>query len=236
MRTPCKICGLPSVGRALCKKHYRAFMKYGDPLESKNLRGVPFEKRYVLDPQSGCWLWIGSTVTDGYGVWKAHGQRAAHRGSYVMHRGAIPDGMHVLHSCDMPNCVNPAHLRLGTHQENMADLRAKGRAYGAAGAANKAAKLTEVQAMSIMADPRSCAKISIEYGISKHSVDNVRNGKTWSTLFDPQVKKQRLLAGPRKLTALEKAQIACDPRKQKDIAKEYGISQSQVSVVKRGSK
>lgn len=233
MRTPCTICGLPSVGRALCKKHYRAFMAYGDPLMAKNLRGVPFGKRYVVDAQSGCWFWIGSTDTCGYGIWNAHGQHSAHRASYVMHRGAIPPGQHVLHKCDQPNCVNPAHLSLGTHQDNMADLRAKGRAYGAKGAANFGAKLNEVQVMRIMADPRPCSEVAEQYGVDKASVSNIRNGKTWSHVFDEAVRAERIAAGPKRLTPEERACIATDPRRQVDIASEYGVSQGLVSAIKR---
>lgn len=181
MRTPCTECGEPSVGRGYCKNHYRAFMKYGDPNGRANLRGVPFERRYTIDDK-GCWFWIGSTDTCGYGIWKAHGQRSAHRASYVLHKGEIPPGMHVLHKCDQPNCVNPDHLRLGTHQENMADLRAKGRAYGASGATNLSAKLTEAQAIAILTDTRRTSVIAKEYELTQASVMNIKKGKTWKHL------------------------------------------------------
>lgn len=179
MRTPCSICGEPSVGREFCKKHYRAFMKYGDPLKSANLRGVPFHERYQVDPKTGCWLWIGATVTCGYGIWVAHGERNAHRGSWVMHNGPIPKGMHVLHKCDNPGCVNPDHLRLGTHQDNMRDLREKGRAYGAKGEANFSAKLSEQQVLAILCDPRAIRVIAEEFGMTQSSIQNIKNGKTW---------------------------------------------------------
>lgn len=233
MRTPCTICDAPSIGRALCKKHYRAFMKYGDALESANLRGVPFHLRYQIDNQTGCWIWVGSTVTSGYGVWFAHGERTAHRGSWVLHNGAIPPGMHVLHDCDRPECVNPAHLRLGTHQDNMRDLRERGRAYGAKGEANFGARLTESQAMNIMADSRSCTVIARQYGITRESVDNIRNGRTWSHLFDEDVKAKRLATGPKRLSPVERQHIVSDTRKQSDIAAAYGVSQGFVSAIKR---
>ena len=180
MRTPCKECGKPSVGREYCKAHYRAFMKYGDPNYKVNMRGVPFERRYTIDKD--CWLWIGSTDTCGYGIWVAHGQRYAHRASYVRHKGAIPPGLHVMHTCDHPNCVNPEHLKAGTHQENMADLRAKGRAYGAEGESNLSAKITEAQAVAIIKDARSVKEIAEHYGLTKSSIVNIKKGKTWSYL------------------------------------------------------
>lgn len=183
MRTPCSICGLPSVGRELCKKHYRAFMKYGDPLKAANLRGIPFDERYQHDPETGCWLWIGSCNTSGYGIFTGLGERTAHRYSWVHHNGPIPEGMHVLHECDRPECVNPKHLRLGTHQDNMRDLRERGRAYGAAGEANFGAKLSEDQVLAIRDDPRSAKKIAAEYGVSASSIANIKLRKTWKHLI-----------------------------------------------------
>ena len=235
MKTFCSICNKPCVGRGYCKKHYRAFMKHGDPLQMGNLRGVPFDQRYQTD-EKGCWLWIGGTNQDGYGAFARYGEKRAHRVSWVMHRGPIPAGMHVLHTCDVPGCVNPDHLFLGTHQDNMADLRSKGRAYGAKGEANFGAKVTEDQALTIMRDSRTCEQIAQEYDLTATSVDNIRNGKTWSYLFDEQTRKARIAAGPRRyLTPTEEDAIFIDKRKQMDLAHAYGVSQSKVSTIKRRS-
>jgi hypothetical protein len=81
---------------------------------------------------SGCWLYMGFRKWDGYG-WLARWQdgRAryltAHRYAWILTHGEPAKGMHILHKCDNPPCCNPAHLKLGTHQENMADAKAKGR-------------------------------------------------------------------------------------------------------------
>lgn len=77
-----------------------------------------------------CWLWIesGSGKWRRYGSFSIAGQRhAAHRASYEMFCGPIPTGLHILHSCDVGMCVNPAHLRTGTHTDNMRDMAAKKR-------------------------------------------------------------------------------------------------------------
>ncbi len=79
----------------------------------------------------GCWVWTGSRLRLGYGrIYSGVSNVVvqAHRASYEIHHGPIPDGMFVMHTCDNPPCVNPTHLRLGTPLENHGDMRAKGRA------------------------------------------------------------------------------------------------------------
>lgn len=98
----------------------------------------PFEysrfMRYVNIPEdkSQCWAWSGAKRLNRWGAFRMHsdagGSMAVGRASWLFHRGEIPDGMHVLHSCDNGLCVNPDHLWLGTHSENMRDKTMKGRA------------------------------------------------------------------------------------------------------------
>jgi hypothetical protein len=96
-----------------------------------------FHDSYVADPNSGCWLWLGRELgSHGYGSIKIFGRSVrAHRFSWELHFGPIPSGLLVCHKCDVPACVNPSHLFLGTHLDNETDKRAKGRArYRTAGA------------------------------------------------------------------------------------------------------
>ena len=102
--------------------------------------GVPATTRFWKFVTMGehsfeeCWEWSGNRTVDGYGVIKdGTRNRRAHRVSWEIHKGPIPDGMHVLHSCDNRPCVNPSHLRLGTHQDNMRDMAVRGRAGGGDG-------------------------------------------------------------------------------------------------------
>ncbi len=83
-----------------------------------------------VDKTGECWLWTGRRDKDGYGRFRPNGKscdRGAHRVSFVLHGGTIPDGAFVCHSCDNPPCVNPAHLWLGTAQDNSDDMVSKGR-------------------------------------------------------------------------------------------------------------
>lgn len=87
-----------------------------------------FEAKFIPEPNSGCWLWTAFCFWDGYGCFRAAGRlERAHRVAWTLYVGPISDDLCVLHRCDVPSCVNPAHLFLGTKADNAADRDAKGR-------------------------------------------------------------------------------------------------------------
>lgn len=126
MRHPCAVldCDRLSVKRSLCDLHYQRARVTGR-LDLKT-----DEERFWshVDKSGECWIWTASRVPWGYGKTVRNREETyAHRYSWEMAYGPIPDGMLVMHSCDNPPCVNPSHLLLGTPKDNMDDMRAKGR-------------------------------------------------------------------------------------------------------------
>lgn len=107
-----------------------------------------------LDKSGECWLWVGASSRRGYGTIRVGGKGVrAHRMAWELQNGPIPNGMQVLHHCDEPACCRVSHLFLGTHQDNMTDMKRKHRARTATdvpkGSAHHAAKLTEADVVRI---------------------------------------------------------------------------------------
>ncbi len=129
------------------------------------------------------WQWLGRKNKDGYGIMMIVGKKErAHRVSYKIHTGEIPDGMLVLHSCDTPDCVNPAHLHLGTHQDNMRERSERGRTREQNGEKNYTSKLTEKEVLEIRNKYKVGARqhvLAKEYKVSRQLIGAIVNLKAW---------------------------------------------------------
>lgn len=143
-----------------------------------------FEEKFKKREWTECWLWTASTNTLGYGrIFTGALTEMAHRVSYKLYKEAIPQGMFVLHKCDVPACVNPEHLFVGTAADNSADCVAKGRSKTMGprfqGEEVPTSILKEKDVRAIRADPRPLLDVAADYGVNFSTISDVRRRKSW---------------------------------------------------------
>lgn len=184
-------CSRSAVSKGCCDKHYRRLLKRGninDPGSRSVAEGDQterFHQKYNVEP-SGCWIWTGGSRPNGKGVpyprhWSDSGKSiGAHRFSFELHNGPIPKGMYVCHKCDTPMCVNPDHLFIGTHHDNMRDMVEKGRSFNGRGQDKKGrAKLTNAQAQRIREMEQSHTKIAEAFGVSASTIGRIKRQESY---------------------------------------------------------
>jgi hypothetical protein len=140
---------------------------------------APIEPRFwaKVNKTSGCWLWTAATIR-GYGQIALNRKPAyAHRLSWELAHGPIPDGLSVLHTCDVPLCVRPDHLFLGSQQDNLTDARTKGRLIETL---PRDGKLTYEDRLAIFGAKRYrgvCLDLAHRYGVSMTTISLIRKGR-----------------------------------------------------------
>lgn len=189
----CKIEGCSKRSRKLemCVMHYYRVRKHGDPHYSYFSQEEVIKRFWLhvdktpgFGPWGNCWRFTGKLNEDGYGQHSAGGPRweiMAHRFSFWCSHGDIPAGLMVLHNCDMPACVNPSHLRLGTQVDNMKDRYSRGRSIKGEG--NSMAKLTDRAVREIRrraAIGEMSSVMARDYGVTLPVISRVRSGKGWT--------------------------------------------------------
>lgn len=175
----------------ICKHCYKTFMFRSNrskrakglfcSIDCANYRGTlqeRFDKYIGLKQQNGCILWNGFLDNKGYACL---GNIKAYRLSYELFRGAFNKSLFVCHKCDNPQCINPNHLFLGTHQENMDDMKIKGR--GHLGEKHGMAKLTNEEVLE-MRKMFECGNISMRklgrlFGVAYATARNIIKRKYW---------------------------------------------------------
>lgn len=131
-----------------------------------------------------CWFWVGYVSDRGYGVFGIgnHPQVRvkAHRFAWLASRGDIPEGQEVCHRCDVPQCVNPDHLFLGSHRDNVLDSVRKGRKRSWGLQKLNAEQVYDIRAR--LARGELHYRIAADYGIARNTVTGIANWKSWAHL------------------------------------------------------
>ncbi len=188
--TICPVCGTPF-------EHYRSRKRQYCGLRCAGFgHRVPHAIRYWtrVDRSGGpgaCWPWVGYRDRSGYGiVYRDGGTTKAHRAAWELTNGPITDNLWVLHRCDNPPCVNPAHLFLGTARDNVADMMAKGRAVPRShlpehvlrGMAAGRARLTDEQVIAIRksaVEGYGLRRLGRDYGVSYGTICALVTRRSW---------------------------------------------------------
>jgi hypothetical protein len=156
-------------------------------LAKRQSMNITTEERFLrkvnITTQDACWLWNGYKNKDGYGNIKIDNKTIkTHRYSYELSNGKIPEGMCVLHRCDNPGCVNPSHLFLGNHSDNMRDMVKKGRS-SHFGGNYKIKEIDILQIKRLYSTKLFTQKhLGRMFGVSNQEISNIVNNKTWCHL------------------------------------------------------
>lgn len=150
-----------------------------------------FHEKFTIGAPDECWEWAGPRRGRGYGAINEGGANgrtlvATHVAWELANGAPVPSDLIVLHSCDNPPCVNPAHLRVGTHADNSADRVARGR--HVRGTDHPRSRLTESDVRSVLELLRAGVyqrTIAARFHISQSLVSGIRRGTHWSHLTRP---------------------------------------------------
>lgn len=161
---------------------------YTAPERGKKISGDP-KKRFFSNiirekEWKKCWVWLGLKSRQGYGRMTINKkQKLAHRYSWEIYRGQIPDGMFICHKCDNPSCVNPRHLFVGDRFDNAKDMVKKGRNRDDKGSKHPSAKLTEEQVIHIrkrIEDGEMQINLAKEFNVHKATISMIKRRENWS--------------------------------------------------------
>ncbi len=165
--------------KGLCKLHYQRQWRTGSVDVSRPCLHGSLEERFarhfIPGAPNACWEWKGNRDKEGYGsIRSGHTQDRAHRVAFRLNGGQLKPGQQVLHSCNNPPCVNPAHLRAGNHLQNMADRMASG--HYLEGEKHFNSKLSDAEADQVRCATGTNKEIAARFGISPSQVRNIRRG------------------------------------------------------------
>lgn len=186
MTKKCQCCGKELVNSAcLSQRQFEARKFCSRACSGKASTSTPVDRFLEKVKQTeGCWIWSGSKNKKNYGTFFLDGRaQKAHRVSYSLFVGPIADDLFILHRCDNPPCVNPAHLSTGTPQDNMDDMVSKGRSCIRRGEDNPFAKLSVAEVKTArhlyFAEARTCVEIGKFFSVSNTCIKDIVKDRTW---------------------------------------------------------
>jgi hypothetical protein len=183
--------------------------------------------RFLAKVQTGCHIWTGAKLHGGHGTLKVNGKNMqAHRISYEMTNGPIPAVMVVRHKCDVPACVNPDHLEIGTQGENVRDRDERKRTpYGAT---HYRAILTEEAVAVIRGSDEPGVELARRYGVTDSAISQIRSGRLWKHSPGPIRKGRRS-----KVSADAVRAIRASTERSRVLAERYGVSEVTISSIRQ---
>jgi hypothetical protein len=143
-----------------------------------NADGLRFERSYIPEPNSGCWLWTGAVGAGGYGVIFFKGRHTlAHRAAYELFVQPPPRGLFICHRCDNRACVNPEHLFVGTASDNSADMVGKNRQ--AKGEQRANSKINPALVRAILGSSLPDTEWATRLNVTKGTINHIRHRRNW---------------------------------------------------------
>lgn len=177
-------CKKPYYGATFCKAHHQWHWKRGLLPEAITISIADKLRLYSKRQPNGCIIWMRGKNSNGYGHFALPGgrRRYAHRIAYQTYIGKISKGLEVCHSCDQPACINPEHLFLGTHRENMSDAKSKGRLRAPPpmmGTDHPRACFTAAEVNAIRSSTATAVDLARRLGAHPETVRRCRRGETY---------------------------------------------------------
>lgn len=162
------------------------------------------ENRSVPEPNTGCVLWLGRVDRKGYARVDFDETSRAHRAAWILANGPVPPGLFVCHKCDVRSCINVQHLFLGTQEENMADMVAKGRSGHGERAGTAMLTWEDVtEARRRATEGESSPELAREYGVTRDYMRRIIDGKAWRSLAERVAKPRPRPLSPAAVRAAE---------------------------------
>ncbi len=228
------------------KKFLAPFLEELEAKRASPIPGLPYKIAKNIKVTPSCWLWVGYKSPKGYGIIggsREKGATRAHRHIYEVFKGKIPEGLVIRHTCDTPACVNPEHLIVGTQADNVKDCQTRGRVVF--GERHHNSKLSNWHAWIIkyliLSGKASLKELAEESGVTVACLSSMAKEKTWKEIpFTGSRKRLKINKGniSHRINATVakeiKEALRSGGKSQYKIAKEFGVSQAEVSNINTG--